>query len=300
MAKVVCIGEVMWDCLPAGLFMGGTSANEAQHAARLGMESVLLTAVGDDFLGEEALRRLKAQGVDITCATICEHASTGTVGVEVSSSGEPTFTIHRGRAWEHIPLTDAAKARVRETDFLVYGSLIPHTDTSRATLEALLQELRPGARAVLDINLRPHFDNPASYRSLATPPTLLKLNEDELAVLLRDGGNPAALDSEEAILKGARWLQKNWPVPEVCVTLGARGAVFLARDGSVFRGRADPVEVIDAVGAGDAFLAALLAGLAAGAPQRDADFVSRACRLGALVASRAGAVPDYDPAPFLA
>lgn len=289
----------MWDCLPAGLFLGGTSANLAQHAARLGAEATLLTAVGKDFLGDEALRRMEQNGVDVSFAHRHPERPTGTVGIDVSPSGEPTFTIHRERAWEDIPLTDSLLDVVRQADFLVYGSLVPHTGTSRTTLEALLSALPVHRQAVMDINFRPGFDRIENYQSLSRPPDLLKLNENELQAILRAQGEEAPDEDRSWEVDGALTLQRTWPARQVCLTRGERGAVYVDESGEVTSASAEAVKVRDTVGAGDAFLAALLVGLGeSGDASSRAPVLRRACQLGAFVASKDGAVPAYDREDF--
>lgn len=284
---VLCFGEALWDSLPHGLFPGGAPHNVAFHLRRLGMESAIVTAVGDDFLGEEILRRLAAAGVATEFATVRRDRPTGTVRVSLEG-GLPSYAIAEGVAWDRIGLPEALAAAAPGASALVFGSLAQREEPNRRTL-ARLRALAAGAMQVFDANLRAPFDDPALVWELARGAHLVKLNDEEAARLA--GTAPGEGDAEKA----ARSVARRTGCGLVCVTLGAAGAGLLA-EGVWLRARARPVEVRDTVGAGDAFLAALVEGLLRRRVPPQAA-LERACRLAELVASRDGATPPYVAAP---
>src|SRR5277367_540130 len=100
--KIVGIGEVLWDLLPAGPQLGGAPANFAYHAHALGADACLVTRVGDDEFGREILRRLGEQGIADGTVQVDMAAPTGTVKVELSDQGIPNYVIHENVAWDHL------------------------------------------------------------------------------------------------------------------------------------------------------------------------------------------------------
>jgi fructokinase len=125
--QVIAVGEILWDLLPAGRQLGGAPANFIQHARSLGADAALVSRVGDDDLGREAMGRLRARGVATDLIQVDRAAPTGTVGVEFGPDHQPRFTIHKGVAWDRIAVEDAALAALRATDAVCFGSLAQRT-----------------------------------------------------------------------------------------------------------------------------------------------------------------------------
>jgi len=290
---IVCFGEILWDCLPRGLFLGGAPFNVACHLARLGRSAALISAVGADFLGDEALRRARREGLDTAQITRLPEIPTGVVQVQVSAGDHAVYDFSAPAAWDFIPAAAPEHALTGRSAAFVYGSLAARSAASRAALESLLAV--PGPLKVFDVNLRPPHDDLARVRALARHAGLVKLNAEELAAL---AGRPFAPEDDPRPLLQS--LRDDTGVTRWCVTLGASGAVWW-QGGEVVRAAAPSVAVRDTVGAGDAFLAALVDGLTrlpqfaatVTNPREISLLLARACRLGALVASRDGACPEY-------
>src|SRR5882672_1979392 len=102
---VVCFGEVLWDCLPKGLFLGGAPINAAYHLAKQGFRVLPVSAVGRDFLGEEALRRIASWGLEVRYITRHLRRPTGTVRAALDQAGIATYQITRDVAWDHIAVS---------------------------------------------------------------------------------------------------------------------------------------------------------------------------------------------------
>jgi len=279
--EILCVGEILWDALPDGLFLGGAPFNVACHLRALGREAAFVSRVGDDRLGHEALRRMRARGLDPDLMQIDDSLPTGFVRVELGGTGEPDYEILEPVAWDAITATDPLRQRANHADALVYGSLAQRAATSRQTIQHLC---RGEVVRVFDINLRPpHIDRAVVEQSLNVA-DVVKLNDDELDQLQGWFGLPD--DPESAVPD----LAQDFNCGTICVTRGGRGA-WLWRNGQYWQHSGYEAEVADPVGAGDAFLAALLAGLLA---DRDGDVIlDRANRLGAYVASHSGAFPAY-------
>lgn len=282
---IVGLGEVLWDLLPAGRQLGGAPANFAYHAQALGAETWLVSAVGRDELGREALARLRAAGLDVRhVAEVATHP-TGTVGVELNAAGQPRFTIHENVAWDYLELGAATLALAPRADAVCFGSLGQRGVVARAAIRQFLAATRPDCLRVFDVNLRaPHFTREVVLDSLAIA-SVFKLNDDELPVVAGWLGVPA---NEGAVF--AR-LWQAFPLLELAaLTRGERGATLLTRAERVDLPTVPPPVLADTVGAGDAFTAALVCGWLARLPLRAIG--ERAVRLASFVCSRPGAMPD--------
>lgn len=282
----VCFGEVLWDCLPKGIFLGGAPLNVAYHLAKQGLRVLPVTAVGQDFLGAEILRRIGGWGLELEAVTRDPRRPTGTVLATLDSSGSATYDITRNVAWDHIELTAWLRRLLPKPDAIVYGTLALRGTANRRVLDRLLA-LWPDAIRVVDLNFRAPFDTERVTDFALVRAQLVKMNQDELARLT---GKSARTSKQMAEATQRFAEQEN--IPRVCVTAGDRGA-GLWWDGEWFWENAQPVVVRDTVGAGDAFLGALLAALLGGRASPSAA-LAYACRVGEFVASQDGATPSYD------
>ena len=277
---MLCVGEVLWDALPAGLFLGGAPFNVAYHLRRLGQPADLLSRVGDDVLGREACRRLSAAGLDPAWVQRDAVLPTGFVGVELDEQGVAGYTIHEPVAWDALEPVGFAESEAPAA--IVYGSLAQRSQRSRETIHALL---RTETTAVFDVNLRPPYVEVDVVRTSLQRADWVKLNEEEVGLV---GGwfmGPAPYS--EAVPA----IAERFGCRLICVTRGGEGAA-LWHEGRWTHHPGYPTDVSDTVGAGDAFLAGLLSGLLEGVGDERA--LDRGCRLGSFVASRPGPTPPYD------
>lgn len=280
--EVVCVGEILWDSLPAGLLLGGAPFNVAAHLSALGTRAGLVSRVGADRLGIEAVARATRLGVATDLIQTDLALPTGFVAVSIDDDGTPAFEILAPAAWDAIELTEEGLRKASQARAVVFGSLAQRADRSRRTIRRLCEG---PALKVFDVNLRPPYEDLQIVRDSLTWADVVKLNEQELERLggwygLPRGTHQAAVALAE--LAGLR---------TVCITRGSAGAGLL-RDGRWSEHPGFTVDVVDTVGAGDAFLAALLQGLLG--REDDAEVLRRACLLGAFVAGRPGALPRHD------
>jgi fructokinase len=280
---VLCFGEILWDSLPRGLFPGGAPLNVAYHLRRLGMEPLLVSAVGQDRLGDELRRRLEFWEISTVGLVELDDLATGVSRVALVGDS-PSFEIPGEAAWDRIDLTEEVRLRAGASPALVFGTLAQRSESNMRQLVALL-ELCPRALKVCDLNLRAPFDDVDRAWSLARRANLVKLNDQELARMLGEELEPPDFANAVRRFAGEAGVQR------VCLTAGALGA-GLHFDGTWYWRSIRPVPVRDTVGAGDAFLAALIFGLlrAADSPE---GLLRRACRLARFVATRDGGTPDY-------
>ncbi|WP_263785349.1 carbohydrate kinase family protein [Salinibacter grassmerensis] len=277
---ILCVGEVLWDALPDGLFLGGAPFNVASHLRALDQEVVFVSRVGDDRLGHETLRRMQARGLETRLMQIDDSLPTGFVQVQLEEAGGPDYEILEPAAWDAITLSDPVQEQARHADALVYGSLAQRSASSRRTIQHLCE---PDLLRVFDVNLRPPFVDPAVVEQSLELADVVKCNDDEFRRLQDWFALPDVLDAATAELAASVGCSA------VCVTAGPEGAWLWMR-GTCTHHPGYPVDVHDTVGAGDAFLAALLTGLLRG--ESAPTLLEHAHRLGAFVAARPGALPS--------
>ncbi len=277
--EILCVGEVLWDALPEGLFLGGAPFNVACHLRAAGLAVAMVSRLGEDRLGEEALRRATRYGVGIDLIQSDPVLPTGFVRVTVDPAGNPAYEIVEPAAWDAIVATGALVARAAEARAIVFGSLAQRHAISRATIERLWDG---DATMVFDVNLRPPYDDKEVVRRSLRRADVVKLSEQEMAQVTEWFDLPN--DSRE----GVAGLADTFACPIVCLTRGSEGAA-LWNEGRWTEHPGYKVEVRDTVGAGDAFLAVLLAGLFSGGA--DAALLQHANLIGAYVATQYGAVP---------
>ena len=286
--KIISIGEVLWDVIGQTEHLGGAPFNFAAHASRLGHDVLFVSAVGTDERGERVLQRMQAMNLSTrTVARVPEHP-TGHVTVSLDSAGQPTFMIHRPAAYDfpYLSATDFAALLSPLPDLFYFGTLQQMSPPAKELTLRLLQS-SPQARRFYDVNLRKSSYEPKLVRDLMEREraTILKVNDQEVNEITRFFGG-----QHRSVEEFCREYSEKFRLEAVCVTRGAQGCSLFLREEYV-EARGYTVPVMDAVGAGDAFAAAFVHGLSQNWPAAEiADFSNR---VGALVASRAGAIPAW-------
>ena len=283
--RVVVLGEVLWDLFEHSRRLGGAPLNFGVHARRLGHPVSLISALRADEPGERAAEMIAALDLDTRFLQTTSRFPTGTAQVEIGEGGETQFTIPRPAAYDAVDLSarDLDLLAQGEPGWFYYGTLFASTDQGRNALHQILHALR-GARKFYDLNLRPGSDSPKLVCELLQSADVVKLNEEELQSIHEYSGLP--LNMEAFCREGSS--RYGWQA--VGVTLGDRGCAVLA-GGRYVESAVHPVEVVDTVGAGDAFAAAFMHGLTLNWPATE--IACFANRVGALIASRHGAIPDW-------
>jgi len=284
-------GEILWDCLPSGRHAGGAPFNVASHLAQLGVSVSLLSAVGQDSLGDEILEVAQHKGVNVQFVGRARIGlPTGTVVATVDAMGNATYELVQPVAWDEIVVSAEAVEAVAKADALIFGSLASRSPYNLEQLDRLLA--LKGPLKFFDVNLRPPFADPERIVELAAHADVIKLNHDEvgqIASWLRTGEpTPNPPGNADAVAEACAALSEATKTPRICVTMGAAGAALWDRSTLVCV-PAPKVVVRDTVGAGDAFMAGVMVGLTRGADTQTV--LETACRLGAIVASHDGATP---------
>lgn len=281
--KIVGIGEVLWDLLPGGRQLGGAPANFTCHATALGAETRLVSRVGHDELGRETLERLGTLGVSTECVEVDEQLPTGSVGVTVSAGGQPHYEIFENVAWDGIRGEPAARRAVAAADAVCFGSLAQRSAISRGSILALVGAAPASALRLFDINLRQHYHSPAVIVQSLSLATVLKVNDAELPRLVEW----LALTGD--VRAQIQQLATRFALRAVALTRGDAGSLLFA-DGHWSDHPGVTANVVDTIGAGDSFTAAMTLGLLKG---WELDRINdHANRLAAFVCSQAGATPE--------
>jgi fructokinase len=278
--RLASLGEILWDLIGDKELLGGAAFNFSVQLSRLGHDVSFISAVGDDERGRRALHSASQLGLSTKFISIVTEAPTGTVSVTVDPQGQPSYVLHRPAAYDFVKLPDLDFG----PQWIYHGTLQLIDPGMRALLDELLRRY-PQACRFYDINLRKNSYTAALVLDLLQSASVVKLNDDELTQVQQMAGT--AYVSIETFCR-AYAIRFQWTA--ICVTRGDRGCAILHGNEYV-EIPAVPLKVADAVGAGDAFAAAFLHGLDAGWPATKIGTFAN--RLGALVASRPGGVPQW-------
>jgi len=283
---VIAIGEVLWDVFPTGKKPGGSSMNVALNLHKQGIQSELISAVGEDNYGKELLAFLHSQKFP-TSLIQQSRLPTSSVNVLLDSQHQASYTIAEPVAWDDLQVNENAIEAVKNADALVYCSLTCRNETSRNTVLAVLKVAK---LKVFDINLRAPFYTIETLKMLLAQADILKVNEHELTYL-KQHLNLIEGDDEQLLYQ----LSNSYNISIICLTLGEKGAKAV-HNNSVYSHQGYPAKVLDTVGAGDSFLATFIASYLKG--YSIDEMLDRSCKVGAYVATQEGANPAYDEGIF--
>ena len=287
--RIVSVGEILWDVIGENEYLGGAPLNFAAHAQKLGHEVYPLSAVGADARGRKALGLLKDRGMSTEFLQVLPDKPTGTAQVELDMEGKPTFRIVRPVAYDFVDLADRELKRIAELrpDWIYLGTLYHMSAQALASTTKLLRAV-PEAKRFYDVNLREGHWSLPTIEQLSALATVTKLSDCEAESL--DADVDASEGPGHSIENFCRRWCDRFGCETMCVTFGERGCAIL-KDGKYSQAPGYHVTVADTVGAGDAFSAAFVHGLSQGWDSEGIALCANA--VGALVASRSGAIPDW-------
>jgi fructokinase len=286
---ILGIGELLWDVLPEGPRLGGAPANFTVMAGRLGDHAVLLSRIGRDDFGREAVRELGALPADTGYLQSDPSHETGRVTVSFVN-GQPEYIIHQPAAWDAMEPSEQWLNLAERADAICFGSLAQRSPESRKTIQALARRTSSRCHRIFDVNLRAPFYSADVIRESLVLATVVKMNDVEVPLVLSLLGLPVEEDSPAGSLRsGASRLLAEFPSPRlVAITRGGHGSLLVARD-EWHEHPGYPIKVADTIGAGDAFTAAMTHYLLRGAGLATLNEAGN--RWGGWVASQSGAMP---------
>jgi fructokinase len=254
------IGEVLWDVYPDAAHFGGAPANFACHAASLGAEAWMVSAVGADELGDRALDSLGQRGVECASVTRDPKHATGRVLVTLDAKGQASYEFAADTAWDHLSWSDQRASLARRCDAVCFGTLGQRSPISRDTIRRFVEATPLTALKVFDVNLRQHFYDAETIESSLQIASALKLNGEELPIVAELCGIKARAPRDILVE-----LMSRYELRFAALTHGPDGALLIAA-GEESECPAVPTTVVDTVGAGDAFTATLVFDFLRGLP----------------------------------
>lgn len=281
---VVGLGEILWDLLPSGRQLGGAPANFAYCSHLLGSRGIVASRIGRDQLGEDIRESLEKAGIPGQFLQSDDSQPTGTVRVQVDSAGQPKFEITQPAAWDYFDWTADWQALAKSSDAVCFGSLAQRSEKSRTTILNFLDATPRNAIIMFDVNLRQEFFSAEIICQSLCRANAMKLNHEEMPRVIK----LLAMGESDDILF-CRSVMERFDLKLICITRGAGGSLLCDRR-EVHEHAGYRVKVKNTVGAGDAFTAGLVHQYLR---QRTlAEMNDTANRMGAWVASHAGAMPE--------
>jgi len=280
-SRPMVIGEVLFDCFPDGnAVLGGAPFNVAWHLQGFGLSPLMISSVGNDKHGERVLKLMTLWNMDTSAIQIDEAHPTGQVTVSIHD-GQPEYDIRADQAYDHIQyasLQNVVKQHIdRQSEFslMYHGSLLTRTPQSRQLLDQLQTDV--AVKSFVDVNLRSPWWNPDDIDRSLRQASWVKLNEDELLTLMQVDN-----DNSDGLFEHAKAMQQKYQLDLLIVTQGEMGAFCITPD-DMISGSPVEVEVVDTVGAGDAFSSVVILGLThqwslSTILERALEFAARVCQ----------------------
>jgi len=284
---VICYGEILWDVLPDGPQPGGAPLNVSYHLNKLGVDTSIISRVGNDANGQHLKRLLDNWGIKRHLLQTDKEYPTSEVIAKMNNGNEVSYEIVFPVAWDFIKSPKNSIDRLNSSTYLIYGSLASRNDVTRSTLFELLES---NAIKVFDINLRPPFINRDLLEALLLKADIVKFNQAELEMAqLLFGGS----FSHEA--SQIKFIQEHFNIPEIIVTKGEFGASYY-NSRQTYHAWGSEVKVKDTIGSGDSFLAAFIANhYLKNDPQT---IIKNSAAMGAFIATKKGGCPEYEIGEF--
>lgn len=279
---VVGLGEALWDVLPEGKKLGGAPANFAYHAGQFGLQTIAVSALGEDALSKETVQQLEEKKLNYEMPRV--PYPTGTVLVELDAEGIPTYDIKENVAWDNIPFSESIENIARHAQAVCFGSLAQRNVVSRETIYKFLDSTPSDCVKIFDINLRQQFYTKEVIQESLKRCNILKINDEELITIGRMFGYPG-LDIENKCFL----ILGKYNLDMLVLTCGVNGS-YVFTPGKVSYQPTPKVEVADTVGAGDSFTGSFCAAILRGKTVEEAHQL--AVRVSAYVCTQNGAMPQ--------
>ena len=283
--KVLSFGEIIWDVYPDEKHLGGAPLNFAAHFAKQGGEAYVLSALGDDELGNEALNKLSFWKVNAEYVSVLSGKDTGKCLITLDKQGVPTYNIVRDSAYDYINCSSVSD----EFDALYFGTLALRNEYNRREISELIKS-HSFKEIFVDVNLREPFISRESLMLCMENATVLKISDEELSDVSK-----ILFNNEYGYKNIVTEISKTFQnIKFIIITLGEKGSyAYDVHNKTSFSCAAERVTVASTVGAGDSFSAVFLYKYMCGF---DIDScLKSASRISAYVVSKTEAVPEYDP-----
>ena len=279
---VVGLGEVLWDMLPEGRKIGGAPVNFAYHAGQFGIDTMAVSAIGNDKLGEDTIAEMNGKHLNHIFPSV--PYPTGSVQVSLDEKGVPAYDIKENVAWDNIPFTNEIESVARSCRAVCFGSLAQRNAVSCNTIRKFIESTPSGCIRIFDINLRQNFYTSNVIHDSLELCNILKINDEEIMLVSRmfnyDSSN---------IENVCRTIMEDFSLEMVILTCGTKGSYIFTKGGVSFM-PTPKVNVADTVGAGDSFTGSFCAAILRGLPVAEAH--KKAVEVSAYVCTQNGAMPE--------
>ena len=279
---VVGLGEVLWDMLPEGRKIGGAPVNFAYHAGQFGIDTMAVSAIGNDKLGEDTIAEMNGKHLNHIFPSV--PYPTGSVQVSLDEKGVPAYDIKENVAWDNIPFTNEIESVARNCRAVCFGSLAQRNTVSRNTIRKFIESTPSGCIRIFDINLRQNFYTSNVIRDSLEHCNILKINDEEI-MLVSSMFNYDSSNIENV----CRTIMEDFSLEMVILTCGTKGSYIFTKGGVSFM-PTPKVNVADTVGAGDSFAGSFCAAILRGMPVSEAH--KKAVEVSAYVCTQNGAMPE--------
>ena len=279
--KVIAVGEIVWDMLPAGKQLGGAPLNFAFFSKELGAEAYAVSAIGNDVLGDETLAVASATGVNLDYLQR-NNLPTSRVLISLDNEGVPQYEIVENVAWDALECPQMILDLVKDASVMCWGSLAQRSVTSRQSVLAMLSAAPKECVKVFDINIRQHYYSREVIETSLGYADILKLNEDELPLVASILG----LSGQERDI--VRQLIEKYALKYLVYTHGADFSEVYSATGEYSHVPTPKVRVVDTVGAGDSFTAVFVTSILQGLSMAESH--ARAVEVSAYVCTQNGAI----------
>lgn len=249
--NITSIGEILWDVYPDKKRLGGAPFNFIYHVWKIIGNAKFISSIGNDENGNEILGFLNHKGFPTKHITIDSNHPTGTVTVKLNEDKTPSFNISAECSYDYLMLNEDSKKLVETGTYILYfGTLSQRSETSRNTIQSLFGK---NIKYFCDLNLRHDFFSKDMIEKALITSNVVKVNEHELEKLKK------LFQLNEESNRAIEQLSRSFNIDLICVTLGENGALLY--DGNEFNNyKAEVKNIVDTVGAGDAFAAILCIG----------------------------------------
>lgn len=284
---IASVGEILWDMFPDGKQIGGAPTNFAYHVSSLGHRGIIASRIGKDTLGKEIFNYLKNFSLSKEYIQIDPVHPTGTADVKIDKKEYPEYTIKQNVAWDFFEFDRKWKKLAKKADAIYFCTLSQRSPESYMAIKEFLKNARKDAVKIFDINLRQDFFSRRIITESLEETSILKLNEEELPILIDLVGFQKNNSHEEDCMA----LIKEYNLDLVCVTKGKNGSLLITEK-EIVRHNGFVANVVDTVGAGDAFTAALVVKYL----ERKSlhEMSETANKLGSWVSSQVGGMPPVN------
>lgn len=255
MNNILSFGELLYDVYDNVSVIGGAPFNYSIQLSRLmGHDDRLrfITALGNDDYSKDALSFINNENIDKSLIQILDNYETGKATVFLNEKKVPDYIIHENAAWDNIEYNkDIENALNENYDLFYFNILSQRNEKSYTTLKKIFQNIKSKYK-VCDVTFRKNYYTKEKIKESLEFVNILKINDDELAVI-KGLFYPSLENDNETLLKA---INKDFNIDYIFLTLGSKGASVFYNNEYIFK-PSNKVNVIDTVGAGDSFCAAL-------------------------------------------